>query len=216
MFGLSCAAQRGCWKLFQDTPTVQAPAAADPAALASLLAAALGALLAAVLGAALPPELEHAAKTIAATDITATNLRLIMLTPSSSVPSPPSDPSISALGYHPPWAVRRARMSGTCLLDQAVAGPDPERRIGEQWFERVLSSAEQWCVHPERGRHHPHERPGRAQGAQIQLHLDDLLDERMDPGKEPAHDDEARVEQVDEPRESDPEPVGDLFEGERC
>src|SRR5215510_12044942 len=33
IFGLSCAAQRGCWKLFHDTPTVQ-PAAAEPPAAA--------------------------------------------------------------------------------------------------------------------------------------------------------------------------------------
>ena len=32
MFGLSCAAQRGCWKLFHDTPTVQPAAAVAPAA----------------------------------------------------------------------------------------------------------------------------------------------------------------------------------------
>jgi hypothetical protein len=34
MFGLSAAAQRGCWKLFQDTPTVQLAAAALAAVLA--------------------------------------------------------------------------------------------------------------------------------------------------------------------------------------
>src|SRR5262245_55289085 len=33
IFGLSCAAQRGCWKLFHDTPTVH-PAAAEPPAAA--------------------------------------------------------------------------------------------------------------------------------------------------------------------------------------
>src|SRR5918993_930543 len=50
-FGSSCAAQRGCWKLFHDTPTVQ-PAPADPpaAALAPALAPA-------------PPPLVHAAAT---------------------------------------------------------------------------------------------------------------------------------------------------------
>src|SRR6478752_5353260 len=39
MFGLSCAAQRGCWKLFHDTPTVQ-PVPLDPAAAADPPAAA--------------------------------------------------------------------------------------------------------------------------------------------------------------------------------
>src|SRR6478752_3577417 len=34
MFGLSCAAQRGCWKLFHDTPTVQ-PVPLDPSGLAA-------------------------------------------------------------------------------------------------------------------------------------------------------------------------------------
>src|SRR6478609_10848896 len=41
MFGLSWAAQRGCWKLFQDTPTVQ-PAPPDPAAAADPPALAAG------------------------------------------------------------------------------------------------------------------------------------------------------------------------------
>jgi hypothetical protein len=41
MFGLSWAAQRGCWKLFHDTPTVQ-PAPPDPAAAADPPALAAG------------------------------------------------------------------------------------------------------------------------------------------------------------------------------
>src|SRR6478752_4220502 len=53
MFGLSCAAQRGCWKLFHDTPTVQSVAAAEPPA--------------PVLALGLEPELEHAARTTTAT-----------------------------------------------------------------------------------------------------------------------------------------------------
>ena len=36
MFGLSCAAQRGCWKLFHETPTVQSAGAADAAVAATL------------------------------------------------------------------------------------------------------------------------------------------------------------------------------------
>jgi hypothetical protein len=32
MPGLSCAAQRGCWKLFQETPTVQGLVDADAGA----------------------------------------------------------------------------------------------------------------------------------------------------------------------------------------
>src|SRR3954447_12290753 len=59
MFGLSWAAQRGCWKLFHETPTVQpAPPAVPPDAPAPPDAA----------GVALPP-VEHAptAMTLAAT-----------------------------------------------------------------------------------------------------------------------------------------------------
>ena len=71
MFGWSCAAQRGCWKLFHDTPTVQSVAAADPPALgAASLAAALaaGASLAAgtsLCGAVVAPPDVHADATIA-------------------------------------------------------------------------------------------------------------------------------------------------------
>src|SRR5260221_672201 len=67
MFGLSCAAQRGCWKLFHDTPTVQAPAAAllPPPVLAA--------------GAAVPAVLEQAAKMTAATATSPANLRFAML-----------------------------------------------------------------------------------------------------------------------------------------
>src|SRR6478672_7875277 len=73
MFGLSWAAQRGCWKLFQETPTVH-PAPPEPAAAAlapPLAAAPLAPALA-------PPLLEHAARPIAATATSAPNLRLIM------------------------------------------------------------------------------------------------------------------------------------------
>src|SRR3954471_1355254 len=51
-FGSSWAAQRGCWKLFHETPTTQPPAAALPLAdadalpLAAALDDALGAVLA--------------------------------------------------------------------------------------------------------------------------------------------------------------------------
>src|SRR6185436_15015571 len=58
-FGSSWAAQRGCWKLFQDTPTVQ-PAPPPPPP---------------VLGAADPPLLEQAASAIAVAAIRAAILR---------------------------------------------------------------------------------------------------------------------------------------------
>jgi hypothetical protein len=61
-FGSSCAAQRGCWKLFHDTPTVQSTAAPPSA-----------------LGADDAPVLEHAAKTTATTPTSAANLRFAML-----------------------------------------------------------------------------------------------------------------------------------------
>src|SRR6476646_6067755 len=65
MFGLSVAAQRGCWKLFQDTPTVQpAPDWPPPPA--------------AVDGLAL---LEQAANTTAAVPTTAASLVICILTP---------------------------------------------------------------------------------------------------------------------------------------
>ena len=49
MSGLSCAAQRGCWKLFHDTPTVHAAALAARAGSAALGAALSGAALAGAL-----------------------------------------------------------------------------------------------------------------------------------------------------------------------
>src|SRR6266576_403775 len=63
IFGWSWAAQRGCWKLFHDTPTVQLVAAADPPA--------------AVLAPGPEPVLEQAARTITATAMSDPNLRLI-------------------------------------------------------------------------------------------------------------------------------------------
>jgi hypothetical protein len=63
MFGWSCAAQRGCWKLFHDTPTVHGTAAVDALAPPPPVLGADVALL------------EHAAMTIAATAINAANLR---------------------------------------------------------------------------------------------------------------------------------------------
>ncbi|MEP6637873.1 MAG: hypothetical protein ABJC39_00860, partial [Chloroflexota bacterium] len=68
--------QRGCWKLFHDTPTTQPPAAAEAPALAAALVAALGAAVeATVLGAALDPPLLHAASKNTATVATAANRR---------------------------------------------------------------------------------------------------------------------------------------------
>src|SRR5436309_5706689 len=64
MLGWSCAAQRGCWQLFQETPTVHA-AAALPAALP--LALALG------------EALEQAARVTAAIAVSTASLRIDML-----------------------------------------------------------------------------------------------------------------------------------------
>src|SRR6478672_3165826 len=78
IFGWSCAAHRGWW-LFHDTPTVHAPAAAEPPPLDAALSAALGA---ATLGAAAlalaPPPLEQAPNTMAAVASNAANLRSII------------------------------------------------------------------------------------------------------------------------------------------
>jgi len=83
-FGSSWAAQRGCWKLFHETPTTQPPAAALPLAdadalpLAAALDDALGAVLAdaAVDGAVVAPPPEHAATRIAETPAIVVNLRI--------------------------------------------------------------------------------------------------------------------------------------------
>src|SRR5215218_724206 len=74
MFGWSCAAQRGCWKLFQETPTVQSPPAA-----ADELAPALGATLAPpALGAEVAAPPPHAATTIVAMPTIAASFRIPM------------------------------------------------------------------------------------------------------------------------------------------
>src|SRR5689334_16933448 len=86
MAGLSCAAQRGCWKLFHDTPTVQplpaaadeladAPALSDAAALADSLAGAWLAALGAVVAVPPPP---HAATRIAVTPATVASFLIPM------------------------------------------------------------------------------------------------------------------------------------------
>src|SRR6478672_3156549 len=82
--GLSAAAQRGCWKLFQDTPTTQLPAACDPAADAAAEAAADAGAADAAADAAvdgLDPLLEQAARTIATTARTGPNRRCIWSPP---------------------------------------------------------------------------------------------------------------------------------------
>src|SRR4051794_37824571 len=65
--GLSAAAQRGCWKLFHDTPTVQ-PAPPEPAAAADPPALAAG----------LPPLLLHAAAITATAPTSSPNRRFIL------------------------------------------------------------------------------------------------------------------------------------------
>ena len=73
MFGLSCAAQRGCWKLFQDTPTVHPAPLAPPPPPPPPLAA----------GLALP---EHAPSMMAAPAAITANRRWNMLDSFSSGP----------------------------------------------------------------------------------------------------------------------------------
>src|ERR1035437_6711 len=78
MPGLSCAAQRGCWKLFQETPTVQGLAAVETAGVAAVVTAeAAGGC--GTTGAVVEPELEQADAMSAATEINATALRLIII-----------------------------------------------------------------------------------------------------------------------------------------
>ncbi len=74
MFGLSCAAQRGCWKLFHDTPTVQ-PAPMEPSGAPAPDAAALAA------GLPLLPLLLQAAAMIATVPMSSPNRRFIPVSP---------------------------------------------------------------------------------------------------------------------------------------
>jgi hypothetical protein len=70
MPGSSCAAHRGCWKLFHETPTVQAAALGATLAGASLAGASLAAL-----GALEAPPPLQAANAIAAVATSAANRR---------------------------------------------------------------------------------------------------------------------------------------------
>src|SRR3954451_7350794 len=112
MFGLSCAAHRGCWKLFHDTPTVHpAPpepaAAAEPPALAPALAAELAPALAAEL--APPPLLLHAAARIATTPTSIPSRRFMLV-------SPPPDPCLACWSWRrcparlPPFSPEKMRL----------------------------------------------------------------------------------------------------------
>ena len=99
MFGWSCAAQRGCWKLFHDTPTVHAPAAADAlAAGASLTGASLTAG-AALSGAVVAPPDEQADATIARV---ATSNPIRLFTIPDSFLRFPHPPLITVTAVYPP------------------------------------------------------------------------------------------------------------------
>src|SRR4029077_15270907 len=97
MFGLSCAAQRGCWKLFHDTPTVQ-PAPPEPAAAADDPA------LAPALAAGLLPLLLQAAAMIATVPMSSPNRRFIPV-------SPPVEPLLPSRK----WRRCPARLPPFCL-----------------------------------------------------------------------------------------------------
>jgi hypothetical protein len=100
MFGWSCAAQRGCWKLFHDTPTVQSPpAAADELALAPAGAELAGAALEPVGAVVAPPPVLHAATRIAVTPAIVASfripMRVVLLLVTDGIPSqePPVPPA---------------------------------------------------------------------------------------------------------------------------
>src|SRR5215203_2565790 len=109
-FGSSCAAQRGCWKLFHETPTVQ-PAPPDPPA--ATLAPALAAVLAPALAPALaPPPLEHAAATTTSAANSDAILRFIMGPPPSALRFQCEMHADVRLGYHPLFGARPSGRTG--------------------------------------------------------------------------------------------------------
>src|SRR5689334_2929984 len=102
MFGLSCAAQRGCWKLFHDTPTVHAEAAEPLGAAAD--AAVVGAALAPPpeVAAGLPPLLlVQAAATIATVPTISPSRRYILSLLLLERLLPSRTNAGVRLGYHP-------------------------------------------------------------------------------------------------------------------
>src|SRR3954453_1061962 len=179
MFGLSCAAHRGCWKLFHDTPTVH-PAPPEPAAAAlapPLAAAPLAPALAPPLA---PPLLEHAARPIAATATSAPNLRVIICVCPPQVSIRDREGSAgTALGYHPPlttfycWCVHLPRTH-------------PPGRIGQERFHGKLRRAQKGRLDTELRGDDPDEPAGRRKPPPVELGLDDLRHERVDPAEQSA------------------------------
>ena len=71
-----------------------------------------------------------------------------------------------------------------------MAGAQPGRRIGEQWFERELGCAEQRRVVAKGGRDDPDEAAGGAQDAPVELGLEGRTDERIARGQSAAEEHE--------------------------
>src|SRR3954454_9128127 len=114
MFGLSCAAQRGCWKLFHDTPTVHPappdpPAPPAPPAPAAGLAPPPAGLAPPPAGLAPPPLLLQAAARTATTP-SIPNRRFMLV-------SPPPDPCLACWSWRrcparlPPFSPEKMRLS---------------------------------------------------------------------------------------------------------
>src|SRR5439155_10148637 len=121
MFGLSVAAQRGCWKLFQETPTVHPAAPPPPPPLAPGDAGEL-----------------QAANSTTATDISPPNRRMDILDPPPthgnlgwSNAGPPARSNAAALGYHPlkpPFAMfKMVRRSPGRRAPRGVRAMPPDR-----------------------------------------------------------------------------------------
>ena len=164
---------------------------------------------AAALGAVLAPLLEQAAKTNMALATSAPTFLLnifgnFLLRSSRSTASnwtmvvPRKATTLLRTKRNPPGD-RIARASGRPWRDvpslrrsparAQVATGDPGRRIGEERLERQLGGAEQRGVNAEGRGHDPDERR-RAQGAPVELGLQALDDERMDPAEPATQDDE--------------------------
>ena len=73
-----------------------------------------------------------------------------------------------------------------------MAGAQPGRRIGEQWFECEFRRPKQWSVFAKGSRHDPDEAAGGAQDAAIQLGLEGQTDERVARGQPAAEQHEVR------------------------
>src|SRR3954447_1590590 len=240
MFGLSCAAQRGCWKLFHDTPTVHpAPpepaAAAEPPALAAGLAPPPAGLAPPPAGLAPPPLLLQAAARTATTP-SIPSRRFILV-------SPPPDPCLACWSWRrcparlppfspekiwlrtldaPPWSGRprgriRVRSSRGRQRRPGPSRDEPASRVSEKRLEGQLRRSEQRSVLTEDGRDDAHKAARSGERSSIELALDGRTNERKDPPEDPAEHDETRIKDVDEAGQPDPEPAPAVVEGtHRC